>query len=75
MEQLFLCCVLGSESRKHLVWQLIAVHRPEGQYNLVQAPRIQMMKVQFQILLVCSMQYHTEQQHFVWKTPRRQEIL
>ena len=73
MGQLFLCCVLGSERRKHLVWQLIAVHKPEGRYHLEQALNIQLMKVRLQTLLECSMKCYIVQRHVDWKIPRRQE--
>lgn len=75
MEQLFLCCVLGSESRKHLVWQLIAVHKLEGPYYLEQVLKIQLMKVRLETLLACSMKCYIVQRRVDWKIPRRQEIL
>ena len=51
------------------------MHKPEGQCHLEQALKIQLMKVRFQILLVCSMKCHVVQWHVDWKIPRRQETL
>uniref|UniRef100_A0A0A9BDQ0 Uncharacterized protein n=1 Tax=Arundo donax TaxID=35708 RepID=A0A0A9BDQ0_ARUDO len=77
MEQLFLYCVLGNESKKHLGWQLIPEPEPEGQYHLGQ---LELMKLQFQIFLACSKKCHIVHQNAISEIPsevgggrRRQE--
>ena len=75
MEQLFLYYALGSESRQHLDWHLIAMPEPEGPFHLEYMLKIQLVKLQAQISLVCSMMCHIVQQHVVCEIPKRQETL